>query len=114
MERQRQPKWRRITEAVAVEDEPIRTIRSIRDDLLRMILLRLDSPLWLLRASCAAAPRNNSADDDAGDRTFLRLARSLHPTTVAGHYYDRGTRPNLFVPSMLRNTSRAGLISLSS
>ncbi|BAS84471.1 uncharacterized protein [Oryza sativa Japonica Group] len=55
------------------------------DDLLDSILLRLDSPVCLIRAAsvCKRWRRVVAADDAAG---FLRRIRSLHRPTVYGHY----------------------------
>ncbi|CAL4897767.1 unnamed protein product [Urochloa decumbens] len=86
------PQKRRRTTA----EEPT-TIHDMPDDLLRQILLRLDSPLWLVRAACASKPLRRAII--AGGRAFLRHAASLHPPVVVGHYYERSMRPIAFVPS---------------
>uniref|UniRef100_K3ZDQ1 F-box domain-containing protein n=1 Tax=Setaria italica TaxID=4555 RepID=K3ZDQ1_SETIT len=83
-----------------------RSIHDVPDDLLRQILLRLDSPLWLLRAASACRQfRCAVASADSG-RAFLRLASSLHPPVVIRHYHNRwhhncssSVRPIAFVPS---------------
>ncbi|CAL4905105.1 unnamed protein product [Urochloa decumbens] len=87
---------RRIT--AAKEEKPRRTsIHDIPDDLLRQILLRLDSPLWLVRAACASKPLHRAVI--TGGHAFLRIAASLHPPAVVGHYHDRNVRRITFVPS---------------
>nr|TKW29690.1 hypothetical protein SEVIR_3G412800v2 [Setaria viridis] len=90
--------WRR--KAGTEEAEEPRSIHDVPDDLLRQILLRLDSPLWLLRAACAYRQfRRAVASADSG-RSFLRLASSLHPPVVVGHYHNCRVRPIAFVPSL--------------
>ncbi|CAN6335040.1 unnamed protein product [Urochloa humidicola] len=95
MERRRRKRRR-----MAVEEEPrTTTIHDVPDDLLRQILLRLDSPLWLLRASCASKLLRRAIT--TGGRAFLRHAASLHPPIIVGHYHSRSTPwpRNAFVPS---------------
>ncbi|RCV19542.1 LOW QUALITY PROTEIN: hypothetical protein SETIT_3G394200v2 [Setaria italica] len=79
--------------------EKPRTIHDVPDDILRQILLGLDSPLWLLRAACACRQFRRAVASADGGRAFLRLAGSLHPPVVVGHYHNRSVRPIAFVPS---------------
>ncbi|RLN29622.1 hypothetical protein C2845_PM05G01830 [Panicum miliaceum] len=81
MEQEHRRQRRRVT---AAADEP-RSVHDLPDDLLRLILRCLDSPLWLVRAACACRR--------------WRRAGSLHPPAVAGHYHVRSCRPLAFVPS---------------
>ncbi|TVU49077.1 hypothetical protein EJB05_00368, partial [Eragrostis curvula] len=79
-------------------DEPCLTLiseRFARFIVLKLLhfiqhLLRLDAPLWLIRAASACKQWRRAvagADDGAA---FLRLARSLHPPTVVGRYLRNG------------------------
>ena len=94
MEREHRRQPRRIK--TAAEEEP-RSVHDVQDDLLRLILLRLDSPLWLVRAACACRRWRRAMAD--GGRAFLRLAGSLHPPAVVGHYHVHRCRSIAFVPS---------------
>lgn len=80
------------------------SIHYVPDDLLKLILLRLDSPLWLIRAASTCKRwRSAIAGADEG-AAFLRLARSLHPPAVVGHYHDQPSLKDTtitFVPSSL-------------
>ncbi|GJN35496.1 hypothetical protein PR202_gb24279 [Eleusine coracana subsp. coracana] len=70
------------------------------DDVLHLILLRLDSPLWLIRAASACKRWRRAVAGDDGGASFLRLARSLHPPAIAGRYHKIfGPSPIDFVPS---------------
>ncbi|KAF8655711.1 hypothetical protein HU200_061034 [Digitaria exilis] len=90
-----QPKRRRIT---ATATRQPTSILDVPDDLLRLILLRLDSPRWLIRAACACRQFRRAVV--SGGRAFLRLAASLHPPAIAGHYHFRGGWFGIaFVPS---------------
>ncbi|CAN6343858.1 unnamed protein product [Urochloa humidicola] len=100
------PQKRRRTTA----EESRTTIYDVPDDLLRQILLRLDSPLWLVRAACASKPLRRAII--AGGRAFLRLAASLHPPIIVGHYHDRSIGRIAFVPSPLPPPVAAGRFSL--
>jgi hypothetical protein len=64
---------------------PAASIHDVPDDLLRLMLLRLDSPLWLVRAAATCKRWRRVVAADGG--AFFRLARSLHPPTVVGHYH---------------------------
>ncbi|CAN6329877.1 unnamed protein product [Urochloa humidicola] len=92
------PRQGRRTTAEAEEEDPRTiTIHDIPDDLLRQILLHLDSPLWLVRAACASKPLRRAVV--GGGRAFLRLAASLHPPVIVGHYHNRSMNRIAFVPS---------------
>ncbi|KAF8762913.1 hypothetical protein HU200_008758 [Digitaria exilis] len=89
------PKRRKIT-ATAMRQPT--SILDVPDDLLRLILLRLDSPRWLIRAACACRQFRRAVV--SGGRAFLRLAAALHPPAIAGHYHFRGGWFGIaFVPS---------------
>ncbi|CAN6335039.1 unnamed protein product [Urochloa humidicola] len=95
---ERRPRQRRRKNRKVPAEEPT-TIHDVPDDLLRQIFLRLDSPFWLVRASCVSKPFRRAVI--TGGRTFLRLAASLHPPIIVGHYHSlRDPLPgNAFVPS---------------
>ncbi|KAF8762912.1 hypothetical protein HU200_008757 [Digitaria exilis] len=78
--------WNRVTpwSRRRPDEHPL----DVSDDLLRLIFLRLGSPLWLLRA--ASACRQFRRAVVSGGRAFLRLAAALHPPAIAGHYHFRG------------------------
>lgn len=58
------------------------SIHGVHPDLLNLILLRLDSSLWIIRAaSVCKLWRGIIAGGD-----FLRLSGDLHPPAIAGHY----------------------------
>jgi hypothetical protein len=78
----------------------VSTIHDLPDDMLRWILLRLDSPLCLVHAACACK-RWRVGVTEGGDegRAFLRLASSLHPPTVVGQYHIHTSGDHRFVPS---------------
>ncbi|CAL5092313.1 unnamed protein product [Urochloa decumbens] len=94
-----EPRPRQRRRTTVDEEEPTTTtaIYDVPDDLLWQILLRLDSPLWLVRAACASKPLRRAII--TGGRAFLRLAASLHPPVVVGHYHECYVRPTEFVPS---------------
>ncbi|CAN6343853.1 unnamed protein product [Urochloa humidicola] len=98
MEQRPQQRRRKNTKSPAAT-----TIHDVPDELLRLILLRLDSPLWLLRAACASKRFRRAVITDADDagRAILRLARSLHPPAVVGGYHNHSGpwRTIAFVPS---------------
>ncbi|GJN35498.1 hypothetical protein PR202_gb24281 [Eleusine coracana subsp. coracana] len=90
MERERRRR-RKTKKAVAAAEVPPSTtsVHDIPDDLLRLILLCLASPLWLIRAAATCKRwRGVIAAADEGS-AFLREARSLHPPTIIGHYHDQ-------------------------
>jgi hypothetical protein len=58
------------------------SIHDVPDDLLRLILLRLDS-VWLARAALTCKRWRGIV----GGAAFLRLSRALHPPAIAGHYH---------------------------
>ena len=91
----RNPRWWRR----AGEEEPRCVVHDVPDDLLRLILLRLGSPLWLFRAACACKRWRRIVDGDDRGRAFLRLASSLHPPAVVGHYQNNVGGGRRFVPS---------------
>ncbi|PNT64392.1 hypothetical protein BRADI_4g28081v3, partial [Brachypodium distachyon] len=64
-------------------DQRRRPVQDIPEHLFELVLLRLDSSLWLIRAA-AVCLRWRRAGADAG---FLRLFRTLHPPHVIGHCY---------------------------
>jgi hypothetical protein len=67
------------------------SIHDLPDDVLRGILLRVDSPLWLIRAACVCKRwRRVVTVTDGPDegRAFLRLASSLHPPSAVGQYHN--------------------------
>ncbi|CAL4888536.1 unnamed protein product [Urochloa decumbens] len=74
----------------AAADPPLTVPASIHDvplDLLKLILLRLDSSLWLIyAASVCKLWRGVIAGANDGDGDFLRIFRSLHPPAIAGYY----------------------------
>ncbi|KAK3140231.1 hypothetical protein QOZ80_5AG0397900 [Eleusine coracana subsp. coracana] len=73
---------------------------DLPDDVLHRILLRLDSPLWLIRVASVCKRWRRAVAGDDGGASFLRLARSLHPPAVVGRYHNRfGPSPIDFVPS---------------
>ncbi|CAN6343852.1 unnamed protein product [Urochloa humidicola] len=94
-----EPPPRQRRRIAAEENEPRTTtiVHDVPDDLLRQILLRLDSPLWLVRAACSCKLFRRAVA--AGGRAFLRLAASLHPPVVVGHYHESSVCPTAFVPS---------------
>ncbi|PVH63225.1 hypothetical protein PAHAL_3G497100 [Panicum hallii] len=94
MEQERRRQRRRIT---AVAEEEPRSVHDVPDELLRLILLLLDSPIWLVRAACACRRWRRAVAD--GGRAFLRLAGSFHLPAVVGHYHVRSCRPFAFVSS---------------
>nr|CAB3504023.1 unnamed protein product [Digitaria exilis] len=104
-ERRRHRKNKKKTAAGA--EPPITGPTSIHDvhpDLLKLILLRLDSSLWLIRAaSVCKLWRSTIAGGD-----FLRLSGDLHPPAIAGHYHLMMTDPTVFVPSSSPAVLRAG------
>jgi hypothetical protein len=79
----------------------VSTIHDLPDDLLRWILLRLDSSLWLIRAACVCKRWRRVVTDGGAEegRAFLRLASSLHPPTVVGQYHIHTSGDHRFVPS---------------
>ncbi|KAK3140232.1 hypothetical protein QOZ80_5AG0397910 [Eleusine coracana subsp. coracana] len=86
---------RRNNKKAPADKVPAASIHDIPDDLLKLILLLLGSPLWII---CAASTCIIAGEDG----TFLRLARSLHPPAVVGHYLERwnSEHPSIcFVPS---------------
>ncbi|KAF8746765.1 hypothetical protein HU200_013330 [Digitaria exilis] len=79
------------------------SIHDVHPDLLKLILLRLDSSLWIIRAaSVCKLWRSTIAGGD-----FLRLSGDLHPPAIAGHYHLM-TDPTAFVPSSSPAALRTG------
>ncbi|GJN35497.1 hypothetical protein PR202_gb24280 [Eleusine coracana subsp. coracana] len=77
---------RRKNKKAPADKLPAESIHDIPDDL-RLILLVLSSPLWIIRAASTCKRwRGIIAGEDG---TFLRLARSLHPPAIVGHYLER-------------------------
>ncbi|GJN35495.1 hypothetical protein PR202_gb24278 [Eleusine coracana subsp. coracana] len=93
-------KRQRTTSSKTEEEAAGAPATSVNDDLLRLILLRLDSPIWLIRAASACKRWGRAVAGDDGGASFLRLARSLHPPAVVGRYHSRWVpSPIVFVPS---------------
>ncbi|CAN6251147.1 unnamed protein product [Urochloa humidicola] len=95
--RQRKNKKKKATAA----ERTLTGLASIHDlpiDLLKAILLRIDSSLWLIRAAfvCKLWRGVITAGDDDGN--FLRLSRALHPPAIVG-YYCLDSDPRAFVPT---------------
>jgi hypothetical protein len=88
LERRQQQWLKDRKEAVMAEDA--RSIHDVSDDLLwRIVLLRLNSPIWLICTACACKRWCRVVTDSADQgRAFLRLASSLHPPTVVGQYHN--------------------------
>ncbi|CAL4970025.1 unnamed protein product [Urochloa decumbens] len=84
------------------------SIHDVPLDLLKLILLRLDSSLWLIyAASVCKLWRGVIAGANDGDGDFLRLFHSLHPPAIAG-YYNLGSDATAFVPTSPPATGRVG------
>lgn len=94
MERQQ---WRRKCKNVGGMETPATSVHDVPDEVLRLILLRLQSPLCLVRAAYTCRRWRGIVAADGG--AVLRLARSQHPPFVVGHYHHRGCGPITFVPS---------------
>ncbi|WVZ56873.1 hypothetical protein U9M48_007344 [Paspalum notatum var. saurae] len=78
------------------------SIHDTPDDLLILILLRLDSPLWLIRAAATCKLWRGII---GGSDDFRRISRAHHPPAVAGHYLlDKDL--SAFVPSARRRRRR--------
>lgn len=78
------------------------SIHDVPDDLLRLILLRLDSSVWIPRA---ASTCKRWCGMIAADDGFLRLFRALHPPAIAGHNHLCAETKG-FIPSSLNDGSR--------
>ncbi|CAD6266901.1 unnamed protein product [Miscanthus lutarioriparius] len=96
MERRQQ---RRKCKKAGGTETPATSVHDVPDDMLRLILLLLQSPLCLVRAAYTCRRWRGIVAADGG--AVLRLARSLHPPFVVGHYHHRGSSPIMFVPSSL-------------
>ncbi|TVU49068.1 hypothetical protein EJB05_00359, partial [Eragrostis curvula] len=79
------------TEAVDAVPPWATRVDNVPDDLLELILLRLDSPIWPIRAASTCKRWRGVIADDGG--AFLRCALSLHPPTIFGHYHHREQFP---------------------
>ncbi|KAF8655539.1 hypothetical protein HU200_061084 [Digitaria exilis] len=80
-----------------MDPPPPKSILDVPDDLLRLIFLRLDSPLWLIRAACTCKQFRHPIVSAGG--AFLRLAATLHPPAIVGHYDNHRGRRVMFEPS---------------
>ncbi|KAG8056412.1 hypothetical protein GUJ93_ZPchr0002g23147 [Zizania palustris] len=118
---QRRDKLKRASrKVVAARAGTATTVKDVSDHILEVILLRLESPVCLVRAA-AACTRWRRVIADA---SFLRSFRLLHGKTrrVAGHYHtvDPSFGPpsagvamgNVFVPSPPHNGIDARFFSL--
>ncbi|TVU49066.1 hypothetical protein EJB05_00357, partial [Eragrostis curvula] len=103
---------RRNIEKAAAGVVPAPCVDDIPEDLLEVILRRLDSPICLIRAAstCKRWRGIIVADDDGV--AFLRRARTLHPhprtSTIVGHYHQRATTIE-FIPTSPIDPSRFSL-----
>ncbi|TVU49075.1 hypothetical protein EJB05_00366, partial [Eragrostis curvula] len=77
------------------------SVDDVPDDLLEQILLRLDFPIFLIRAASTCKRWRGVIVSGDNGGAFLHRARSLHPPTVAGHYHTPGhwNSPIEFIPT---------------
>nr|CAB3453142.1 unnamed protein product [Digitaria exilis] len=71
---------------------PTTSIHNLTNDLLELVLLGLDSPLYLVRA--ASSCKRWRLIVGGTDGAFLRRFRSLHPPAVIGTYYSINQHDN--------------------
>nr|CAB3456821.1 unnamed protein product [Digitaria exilis] len=82
MEKERRRKKRKRSRLPAAEATS--AVHNLSDDLLELLLLRLDSPVCLIRAAATCKHWRRVVAGGA----FLRRFRSLHPPAAIGTYYS--------------------------
>ncbi|KAF8692161.1 hypothetical protein HU200_039762 [Digitaria exilis] len=81
----------------SMDPPPPKSILDVPDDLLRLIFLRLDSPLWLIRTASTCKQFRHAIVSAGG--AFLRLAATLHLPAIVGHYDNHRGRRVMFEPT---------------